>query len=193
MSSRPPRSEVRSRLLAAAAGVFASRGYAAASVEDVARAAGLTKGAVYSNFAGKDDLFFSMLGEQVAARLVSVAALPLDAASPEDGARRIGAALMRSVVEEQEWQLLFLEFWQRAMRDPSARSRFVEHRRALRDAIASAISSRAAELGHELPMPARDLATVVLALSNGLAIEHLPDPDEVPVELFGDVLAALLR
>ena len=50
----------------------------------------------------------------------------------------------------------------------------------------------AGELGEELPFAAKDLATVVLALSNGLAIEHLPDPDDVPAELLGDVLARLL-
>jgi hypothetical protein len=79
------------------------------------------------------------------------------------------------------------------MRDPDARRDFVAHRRELRAAIAGAIERRANELGEELPLPARDIATVVLALSNGFAIEHLPDPEEVPTSLFGDVLAALLR
>jgi hypothetical protein len=96
---------------------------------------------------------------------------------------------MQAAIDDDEWQLLFLEFWQRAMRDPDARAQFVRHRRDLRDAIAMAIEKR----GVALPMPARDLATVFLALSNGLAIEHLPDPDQVPKRLFGDVLAALAR
>jgi AcrR family transcriptional regulator len=183
MVRRPPREEVRARLLEAAATVFAQKGFAAASVEDVAGAAGLTKGAVYSNFAGKDDLFFALLGEHVAQRLVN-----LDLA----GGHEIGDALMTAAIDDRDWQLLFIEFWQRAMRDPAARAQFVTHRRALRRAIADAIEKRAGEADYELPLPATDLATIVLALSNGLAIEHMPDPADVPPRLFGEVLAALL-
>jgi AcrR family transcriptional regulator len=187
--TRPPRTEVRERLLAAASRVFADKGFAAASVEDVARAAGLTKGAIYSNFASKDELFFELLGEQVARRVLTFEAIE----APPAGAREVGDALMKAVVEEQDWQMLFIEFWQRAMRDPAARKQFVAHRREVRRAIAEAIEARATELGRPLPMPAKDLATVVLALSNGLAIEHLPDPGEAPARLFGDALEALLR
>jgi AcrR family transcriptional regulator len=181
MTPRPPRDEVRARLLTAAGTVFATKGFAAASVEDVASAAGLTKGAIYSNFKGKDELFFALLGEHVANRFL--------AAADVQDISRVGDALMQAAIDDDEWQLLFLEFWLRAMRDPDARAQFVEHRRELREAIAKAIEER----GVPLPMPARDLATLLLALSNGLAIEHLPDPGEVPTRLFGDVLAALAR
>ena len=57
---RPGRAAVRRRLLDAALEVFAERGYASANLDQVAAAAGLTKGAIYSNFASKDDLFFAM-------------------------------------------------------------------------------------------------------------------------------------
>jgi AcrR family transcriptional regulator len=190
---RPTREEVRRRLLDAAGQVFARHGFAAASVDDVARAAGLTKGAVYSNFASKDELFFALLGEHIALRLEVFAALQLDASGPALGARRIGDALMRAAVEDQDWQLLFIEFWQRAMRDPEAREQFVAHRREHRAAIATAIERRAEELRYPLPMAPDDLAAVVLALSNGLAIEHLVDPDGVPGRVFGEALAAVLR
>ena len=193
MVRRPSREEVRTRLLAAAGRVFAQRGFTAASVDDVARAAGLTKGAVYSNFDSKDELFFALLGEHVAQRLTVFAGLRLDSADADTGAHEIGDAMMRAAVDDQDWQLLFIEFWQRAMRDPDAREEFVLHRRELRAAIAGAIERRAADLGYPLTMPPEDLATVVLALSNGLAIEHLADPDGVPTRLFGDVLASVLR
>jgi AcrR family transcriptional regulator len=183
MARRPSRVEVRERLLSAAGSVFAQRGFAAASVDDVAREAGLTKGAVYSNFASKDELFFALLGEHVAERLGN-----LDLA----GGHEIGDALMNAAIDDRDWQLLFLEFWQRAMRDPAARAQFVKHRRELRRSIADAIEKRAREAGYDLPLPAKDLATIVLALSNGLAIEHMPDPGDVPPRLFGEVLAALL-
>jgi AcrR family transcriptional regulator len=187
---RLPRTEVRSRLLAAAGRVFAQKGFAAASVDDVARAAGMTKGAIYSNFASKDDLFLALLAEHVAGRLLAVHDLRLSRA---DGGRRIGDALMKAAVDDRDWELLFIEFWQRAMRDPGAREQFVTQRRELRQSIAAAIERQADELDYPLPVEPKDLATIVLALSNGLAIEHLADPDDVPARLFGDVLAALLE
>jgi AcrR family transcriptional regulator len=61
---RPTRAQTRQRLLQAAGEVFAQRGYDRASLDDIATAAGLTKGAVYSSFAGKDDLFYALMRER---------------------------------------------------------------------------------------------------------------------------------
>src|SRR5258708_12401897 len=55
------RRRTRVHLLEAAAEVFARRGFHGASVEEVAEVAGYTKGAVYSNFTSKDDLFLAVL------------------------------------------------------------------------------------------------------------------------------------
>src|SRR4051812_13864279 len=59
------RGTARERLLDAAVQVFTERGYRAASLEDIAAAAGVTKGAVYWNFQGKQDLFFALIDERV--------------------------------------------------------------------------------------------------------------------------------
>src|SRR5664280_916724 len=66
---RPTREAVRRRLLDAAVEVFAECGFENASLDQVAAAAGLTKGAIYSNFARKDDLFFAMMTDQVLHRV----------------------------------------------------------------------------------------------------------------------------
>ena len=58
---RVPRAEMRMRLIEAAATVFAQKGYGGASLEEVAETAGFSKGAVYSNFAGKEELFLALL------------------------------------------------------------------------------------------------------------------------------------
>src|SRR5687767_3663360 len=63
------RGTARERLLDAAAEVFAERGYRATRVEDLAAAAGLTKGAVYWNFESKEDIFFALLEERVDRRV----------------------------------------------------------------------------------------------------------------------------
>jgi AcrR family transcriptional regulator len=55
-------SSTRDRLLAAAVEVFVDQGYEGARLQDIARAAGLTTGAVYANFRGKDELLFAAIG-----------------------------------------------------------------------------------------------------------------------------------
>src|SRR5664279_3586021 len=69
---RPKREVVRRRLLDAALEVFAEHGFDTANLDQVAAAAGLTKGAIYSNFTSKDDLFYAMMAEQVLARVESI-------------------------------------------------------------------------------------------------------------------------
>jgi hypothetical protein len=93
---------------------------------------------------------------------------------------------------DADWQRLFIEFWGRAMRDDAVREVLVERRRALRRTIAQALDRGAADHGLMLALPADHLAVTILALSNGLAIESLLDPDAVPSELFGRLLAQLV-
>src|SRR5919197_5785229 len=65
---RRPRDQVREELLAAAARVFARRGFHGASVEAISDDAGLSTGAIYSNFRGKEDLFLSLYEERIERR-----------------------------------------------------------------------------------------------------------------------------
>lgn len=193
---RPRREDVRRRLLDAALEVFAEYGFASASLDQVAAAADLTKGAIYSNFASKDELFFAMMTDQILTRVEAVRAVL--AANPAGTPRRralqdIGRRLTEAFVEQREWQLVFLDFWQRAVRDDEVRAQFLAHRRNLREAIAD----RVVQVFGTDPIPGDfsvdDVVTVVLALSNGLAIEMYVDPGLVSDDLLGRVLERLSR
>ncbi len=72
--TRPTREETREKLFQAAAEVFEEQGIGAASIEAIAAAAGLTRGAFYSNFADKDELIIAMLEDHVdrSIRLASI-------------------------------------------------------------------------------------------------------------------------
>src|SRR6266403_1869396 len=59
----------RSTLIDAAADVFAKRGFHAASLEEIAEAAGFTRGAIYKNFENKEELFFAVIERRVDAQL----------------------------------------------------------------------------------------------------------------------------
>ncbi|MTB85401.1 TetR family transcriptional regulator [Nocardioides sp. zg-578] len=190
---RPPRDEVRRALLDAAARTFARQGIDAASLDDVAAAAGFTKGAVYSNFGSKEGLVAALVDDRVSAYLdVGLAAVADTDATLPERARMLGDRLTAATDEQHDWHLLFLELWQRAVRTGRTDGPFGERRRELHAAVAAAVAAHAEEAGAELPLPAGSLATLLLALSNGLAIERLVDPAAVPDDLMGRALALLV-
>jgi AcrR family transcriptional regulator len=187
---REKREDVRARLLEASYGVFAERGYEGASLERVAEAAGFSKGAVYSNFASKDELFFELVAARIDERVEAVQVGGEKAAS----AARLAGELIRKLGEaDPGWQILFIEFWLRCARNDKLRARLAERRIVMRTRIAEAIGAQAAASGLTLGRAeAMDLATTVLALSNGLGIEGLIDPKAVRPALFGEILAKVV-
>jgi AcrR family transcriptional regulator len=190
---RPRRDEVRRALLDAAAQVFARKGIDAASVDDVAAAAGFTKGAVYSNFGSKDGLVTAVADDRVTAYLD----LGLDAVSDVEvpfvvRVQALGDRLTTAFDDQRDWTLLFLELWQRAVRSGRADTAFRERRRGLHASITAAIVHHFGETDTPLPLPPDEMATVLMALSNGLAIERHADPGAVPDDLLGRVLTLLM-
>ncbi|SIR77758.1 TetR/AcrR family transcriptional regulator [Williamsia sterculiae] len=194
---RTRRADVREAILASARVVFAERGYDGASLDRVAQQAGFTKGAVYSNFSTKDELFQALIEAEIADRVTSVTAeLAKGDDDPsihkDDFPRMVGDRLSAAVRADPHWQLLFLEFWIRTVRQPDNGSGFIEFRRRLRRRVEDAVSEFWPE---ELRagVSVSDLALAALALSNGLAIEHMVDPDAVSDGLLGRLLANIVR
>jgi AcrR family transcriptional regulator len=189
--TRPTRAETRDRILTAAGEVFTSRGYDGASLDQVAAAAGLTKGAVYSSFSGKDELFFALVADRLHQRLELVA----DANGQHDLRRLFDDAeddLAALFQGQRDWHQLFIEAWTRAVRDPERRVKWARERRAAQAVIAEFFDRHAAAAGDPLPVPAADLALAAMALSNGLAMEFIADPESVDPGLFGRVLGLLV-
>jgi len=79
-------------ILAAALKVFSEKGFSAARVEDVAREAGLSKGAVYLYFASKEAMLEALV-EQSAGRLASAAEQLITQGAPDDPAGAYRAVL----------------------------------------------------------------------------------------------------
>ena len=182
------RTSSREQLLDAAASVFAERGYRGASVETIAVAAGVTKGALYWNFESKADLFFSLLEERVDERL----RLLVDAAEAIAGEETVTPLVSREVSsvvdEERQIHLLTHEYWSLAARDPELGARYAERQKALRELIARALVAHHEATCVALTHDPLELATAVLALANGLGMDRIIDPDAVPETLFGDIL-----
>jgi AcrR family transcriptional regulator len=187
---RPSRAErkelTRQLLLDAAIDVFAEKGYHGASLDDVADAAGFTKGAVYSNFTRKSDLFRALLereaGRAAEARRQAIEATPLELV-PD-----VAEELARHPGSDRDLEVLLVEFWLAAARDPSLRAPLLGTSEAMGEVLSTKLagSSTAGDLdGHELGI-------IFDALLNGLTMHRVLDPDGAQPELLAKALRKLL-
>lgn len=186
---RTPRDEVRRRLLSAAVRVFAEQGYADSRLEDIAHAAGFTKGAVYSNFGGKRDLFGAVLRERSDAEIDTLLARIGDSPDPSAAVTDTVRGVARRITEDPERGRLGLEFAARATRDEQTRHVVGRMRRAQREAVADAVA-RFSERGVRLSADPELTALILHCLTNGLSMEHLADPESVGAETIERALTA---
>jgi AcrR family transcriptional regulator len=180
-------------VLSAAVEVFGARGIAASTVSDVAAAAGMTKGAVYSSFASKDELVLAIMEEHAMQRLTAALAGFEEAEDPLAAVDRVGAVLIKAIRSDAVWHRLLAEYFALTYHDPETRRALRDRRREARAAVARALTRLAKTVEAPLPLPADQLALVFFALSNGLGIEAGIDPDAVPEDLLGAVLALITR
>lgn len=177
----------------AAATVFARRGFRAASVDEVAAEAGLSKGAVYWNFRSKDDLFFALLEDRFDRPMEEIFAAAEAAPVDVPSATRAAEQFMDLLDREGDVILLLNEFWAYAVRDPELRARYADHQSRMRAAVARLIEQRSRQLGFPLRVPAEDLATAAIALANGIAVERLAAPEDVGEHVFPTALSLMFE
>ena len=184
--------EARDELLAAALKVFARRGYGQAGVDEIAAAAGYSKGALYWHFSGKEELLMALLEERIDARMREMVAL-LESAPPDrDMSLEASREFARRLSSQRDAVLLEREYWSLAIRDPELRARYAERQRGLRGTLAGALEARARHLGTpDLPMPAEDVARIVMSIIGGLSVDELIEPGSVRADLLGDTLALI--
>jgi AcrR family transcriptional regulator len=172
--------------------VFARRGYGQAGVDEIVAEAGYSKGALYWHFSGKDELLMALLEERIDAPAREIVAL-LESAPPDrDMSVEAARAFARRLSEQREAVLLDREYWSLAIRDPELRARYLARQTALRGALARALEARMRQLGApDLPMPAEQLARIVMSIIAGLAVDDLIEPGSVDPDLLADTLAVL--
>jgi AcrR family transcriptional regulator len=190
---RPPRSATRQALLTAAITVFARQGIARTSLSEIAAEAGLTKGAVYSNFASKDELLLAIMENHLIERMQDATSVFAGELSTPDAVREAGGRLLAAMVADATWHQLLLEYWTLALHDKAVMSKLAVRRRELRSTIASAITAAADAHGVTLPISPEELAVTLVALSNGYAVERSIDEEAVPPDLFEKVLTLLVQ
>jgi AcrR family transcriptional regulator len=189
--TRPTRGEVRDRILDAASKVFAAEGFAGATIDAVGQAAGFTKGAVYSNFGSKDELFLALLDREFELRGEQIATV-LDSSGGDTGAAaaELSHSVLDSVRDHSDYYVLLVEYWLRAQRDPLLRERLIERRRAAADQALNIVTS-----ADTRPADGRlaDLAQLVITLNLGVAMEEVLRPGAINPDLLTQLITALLE
>jgi AcrR family transcriptional regulator len=185
------RALTRERLLTAARSVFARSGFHGASVEEIASEAGFSTGALYSNFESKEDLFLALMEREIDRHAQEIADAVRAKASVAERATGGARQWMAMIEREPEALLLFMEFWAYGVRDAQVRPKVAARFAQMRGVLTRLIADGVRDFELELELPAEQLAIAIDALADGIARQKLADPDAVPDELMGRVLALL--
>jgi AcrR family transcriptional regulator len=192
LSRSERQAQTRAALIEAAARVFVQRGFVGTSVEAIAAEAGFTRGAFYSNFSSKEELFAELLQERVYrlyADMAREAADPSTRATPRETGERLAAIQDHP---EGRWIFrLWLELLAHAGRDEDFRriaAGFWSGNRAL---AGKAIAAAYAEAGATPPVAPERLASAWIAIDIGLALQHFVDPEGAPLDLYPELCDVL--
>ena len=171
--------EVRDRILAAAARVFAEKGYHASTIADVVRESGLSVGAIYTYFSGKDELIRRTC-DQIAARGLDELAARLAPATTTAERLAIAIRLYVETIDEYDGapgQLSLVQAWAEADREPGVREMLAGRRERL--AGAGQLLLRQGVISGELPawLDVDAVTRGLLALLDGLMLQRIEAGD----------------
>jgi AcrR family transcriptional regulator len=189
---RPTREETRQRLFAAAAGVFAEHGVGATTVEQLVSAAGLTRGAFYSNFDTMEELASAMLDDHLEHSWAHNRELSEHHPDPTDLVRALRFDTRRDDPLHAS-PLLQIELMLFVARTTELRPALGNHLRTMRTLVGDMAVAALRARGVEPPVPRDQLGMILVALEDGLRLHRLIDPDSTPADAFFDALDALQR
>jgi AcrR family transcriptional regulator len=197
MTRAERKAQTRAQLTEAARRLFEQQGYAATSLEQIADEAGMTKGAVYSNYASKEDLFLEMLEYGQFTVNAGDFSMFADESRPlAERFRIFGEVLARDDAASFAERAMSFEVRGVALRNPRARAWFAERLRQWADQAGQALDEATDQWRLEPRVPAPAAALIWFALAEGLANIRVLLPDIINEEVFGEasrILACLFE
>ncbi|UPK74731.1 TetR/AcrR family transcriptional regulator [Nocardioidaceae bacterium SCSIO 66511] len=182
--------QTREALISVARDLFLRDGFAATSLDRVAVEAGFSKGAVYSNFSGKEALGLAVL-DDLHSEQVRAAAEAMEGKDTLDETLEALAWWAREHLGQPKWTALEVEFASIARHNPFVAKQIATRHQSVRQAIEHLVNKGVADLGLKPVLPAEQIATIVLSLSIGLGAQRSLDPN-LDVEVFAATLRQLL-
>lgn len=185
------RDQTTQRLLEAAQKLIAKKGLSAASVEDIAEAAGYTRGAFYSNFSSKGDLFIELLRRDHEKTHAELGALRSDAL-PLDLIQQRTRDLYGSLYRDNESFMNWTEARMLAARDAKFRAKLNALLAEKRGQIAEFIDYFYQRAGIEAPVPPAAMAMGFMALVEGVKLSMLSSPTDMTSDTAESVLTLFI-
>ena len=180
----------RAKLVRASLDVFVEKGIDGATVDDLTRAAGFTRGAFYSNFSTKEEVFIALFDE-VTTELLAIANSAVQTALADVGAQEHAgictqddAGVMVAVFEAirpfgRQWYLLYSDAIARSMRDEKLRAELAVQRERLRDDIGALLVVRLEASGERPLLAPTDLAQLLVGIFIDLMVREQMDRRDV--------------
>ena len=182
----------RALLLDAAASLISRAGIGGASLDGIAAEAGLTKGAVYSQFDSKEDLLLALLDRRFVVGFEQLEAVFQADAPIESILAGLDAWHRGEAGDGRLWAILELELSLASSRQPRLRKKLRARQRATHAKLAETIERVSEQHGLELPLPPSEFAIILSAVSDGLLVRWLNDAKEIPEGLFGRFVAGIV-
>lgn len=191
ISRKESQSQTRTNLLDAALEVFSRRGYHAASVDEIAAEAGYSKGAVYSNFSNKEELFLALIDRRFAQ---DAQGYPGIINFMNDGLKvEAGSDFKEQIMRDRTWSILMVDFFLYAIREGSNRKELSTRLENLRSVMGKNLTDLYKQMGKKPMLPVTELPWSVFSLGVGMMLQFYIDPDGLPDGLYERALQQLLK
>lgn len=191
ISRKESQLQTRERLLDAALQVFSRRGYYAASVDEIAAEAGYSKGAVYSNFSNKEELFLALIDRrfaQDAQDYPGIINFMNEGLQLEEG-----SDFKEQIMKDSTWNILMVEFFLYAIREGTNRDELATRIEQLRGVMEENLSTLYAKLGKKPMLPVAELPWSVFSLGVGMMLQFYIDPNSLRKGVYERALQQLLK
>jgi AcrR family transcriptional regulator len=192
LTRQDSREETRKNLLDAAQRLIATKGLDNASVEDIAAAAGYTRGAFYSNFSSKDELFLQLLRRDHDETHVQLAAL-LDDSLPLDHIHTRTRQIYGQMYRDSESFMNWSEARMLAARNSKFRTKLNALLTEKRGQVAEFIEYFYRRVGIAAPVPANVMAMGFMSLCEGVKLSMLSSPDDMTTDNAESVLTLFIE
>lgn len=185
--------QTRRELLKVASEMFAKQGFYSTSVDKIAEEAGYSKGAVYSNFGSKEDLFLSVFKENQKEDLQNFKSIAEEYNSLDEFINMIENYHQYERKENEDWSILKLEFLLYAMRDESVSKKLAPILEESRTQITNILKKFYQTKNQKQSVSIDKLAFLLLSLDIGIGIQSYVDEESIPENIFADGLRLLLK
>jgi AcrR family transcriptional regulator len=189
LTRKERQARTREKLMGSASRLFCRRGLEQTSVDEIAQDAGYTKGAFYSNFKTKEELFLAMLDEKFGEEIERIEQALRTDETPDEAARHAGEDVLRFMRSDPEWERLYLEFVAYAGRNDEFRQELLTRCRAMDERLTEVYRRWSEGIGLGHPIPLEDITRITSIMTHGFMLSQQIDP-ELREDLYGTMLAA---